>query len=149
MMKILTLAFMLICAAAPVQAQFVISDDPTPLEMTIHPTPDPNHIELRFKLAKGWKTYALDPGDSGIAPQVKIHTTRNVKSWDWYWPRPKPFMDGKTQSIGYDRDFTVQFTLTPKDSKKPVAISATLEMGTCQTLCVPVSIPLEYDTNLH
>ncbi len=101
-------------------------------------------IQLHFTLEKGWKTYALKPGNVGIAPQLVLSKTENIAKWTWEWPAPIRFYEGDEAIMGYDANFTVVLHIEPITSKLPIRFTGQLEMGACSTLCVPITLPVSY-----
>ncbi len=98
---------------------------------------------LHIRLAPGWKTYWRAPGDAGIPPQFDWSGANNIASARLHWPRPIVFDQGGMRSIGYERELILPMTLTPKRTGKLMAVDATVDIGICKDICVPMRIELE------
>ncbi len=97
---------------------------------------------LHIKLAPGWKTYWRAPGDAGIPPHFDWGDSRNIASAKAHWPRPVVFDQGGMRSIGYKGELVLPMTLTPERPGEPMVIDATVDIGICEDICVPVRIEL-------
>ena len=92
---------------------------------------------LDIKLKPGWKTYWLEPGASGIAPQVTIDPQSGISLSGMRFPPPRTFDDGVVRYTGYDR--SVAFPLALKRGKPgDLALKASVFLGLCKDICIPV-----------
>lgn len=100
---------------------------------------------IDIRLRPGWKTYWLDPGDAGVPPQVDVTASRNIAGIDISFPAPQRHDEGYGSWAGYDRSvaFPVSFRLV--EPGKPMLIDASLFLGMCETICVPVQARLTLD----
>ena len=98
---------------------------------------------FQVRLGDGWKTYWRAPGDAGIPPRIIWSETSNVHSATFIWPTPEVFYIAGTRSIGYHDGVTLPLELTVSDPGQDAVIAGTLELGVCEEICIPVSIPFE------
>lgn len=97
---------------------------------------------VQIRLSPGWKTYWRYPGDSGVPPRFDWSGSQNVKAVEVLWPAPVRFDDGGSFSIGYKKDVTLPFRVTPRDAGKPVELALSLDFAVCEKICQPASAAL-------
>ena len=95
---------------------------------------------LDIRLHDGWKTYWRDPGGSGIPPSVAV-TGATLTSVGF--PAPKRLGDAETHYIGYDRPVRLPLKL----DKAGGPITATVFIGMCKEICIPVQAELTVDAS--
>ncbi|MCT7662977.1 protein-disulfide reductase DsbD domain-containing protein [Shinella kummerowiae] len=95
---------------------------------------------LDIRLHDGWKTYWRDPGGSGIPPSIVV-TGANLVSVGF--PAPKRLGDAENHYIGYDKPVRLPMTLDKADG----AIKATVFLGVCKEICIPVQAELTADAS--
>jgi DsbC/DsbD-like thiol-disulfide interchange protein len=142
----LTLA---LCAAAPAMAGSY--DD------TIHhqilsgwKESDGSHIAaLDVALAPGWKTYWRAPGEAGIPPYFDWSGSENLKSVGFIWPAPEVFESSGYKTIGYKDGLVLPMRLVPQDPSKPIILRGQVDMGVCEEICMPVTLPFSADLPLQ
>lgn len=92
---------------------------------------------LDIRLKPGWKTYWLDPGASGIPPQVSIDPKGGISFSGMRFPAPKSFGDGVGRYTGYDK--SVAFPLLLKSEKNgDLSLNASVFLGICKDICIPL-----------
>lgn len=94
---------------------------------------------VQIRLGAGWKTYWRYPGDSGVPPHFDWSGSDNVTGVEILWPAPVRFDDGGSFSIGYKKDVTLPFRVTPRDPGKPVDLRLTLDFAVCAKICQPAT----------
>lgn len=99
-------------------------------------------VALHLRLAEGWKTYWRIPGEAGIAPSVDWSASQNLESVTPIWPRPHVFMQNGMTSIGYSGELILPLEITPSDPSRPVALIASVSIGVCRDVCVPVDLQI-------
>lgn len=87
---------------------------------------------IRIELRPGWKTYWIDPGQSGIPASYSF--TQGAATLRY--PAPHRFGEGIERANGYSGPFAIAFELQGA-GPGPVAVSAML--GLCRDICVPAS----------
>jgi DsbC/DsbD-like thiol-disulfide interchange protein len=97
---------------------------------------------MDLNLAPGWKTYWRSPGDAGIPPSFDWSGSSNVKSVRIHWPAPSVFDVNGLQTIGYHNRLILPLEVTAIDPSKPVRLSAEVELGVCDDICLPASLSL-------
>lgn len=96
---------------------------------------------LDIRLKPGWKTYWLEPGASGVSPQVTIDPKDSISFSGMRFPAPKSFGNGVARYIGYDK--SVAFPLLLKSKKSgDLSLKASVFLGICQDICIPVQADL-------
>jgi len=96
---------------------------------------------LRVTLRPGWKTYWRAPGDAGIPPEFSWNGSQNITAAQYHWPVPQIFDQGDMQSIGYHDTLVLPIELTQSDPNAPIQMSGQVNLGVCEDICVPVSLP--------
>lgn len=95
-----------------------------------------------FGLDPGWKTYWLDPGESGLAPRLDFSGSRDVDDPRLSFPPPERLTANGEALNGYDAPMAIAFETTGKaDGHLVLSFLA----GVCRTLCVPVAATLHRD----
>ncbi|MDP5334327.1 MAG: protein-disulfide reductase DsbD family protein [Paracoccaceae bacterium] len=102
-------------------------------------------VALHLALAPGWKTYWRAPGDAGIPPAMEFHGAYNLASVDTIWPTPEVFSQNGLQTVGYADELVLPMLVVPQDPGQPARLSARLQIGICNTICVPVEFDLALD----
>lgn len=97
---------------------------------------------IQLTLAPGWKTYWRSPGDAGIPPAFDWSESENVRAVRIHWPAPSVFLTNGMQSIGYHDNVTLPVEVTAIDPALPMRLSATIELGICDKVCLPASLAL-------
>jgi DsbC/DsbD-like thiol-disulfide interchange protein len=97
---------------------------------------------LQLTLAPGWKTYWRSPGDAGIPPQFDWSGSKNLKSVRLHWPSPSVFHTNGYQTIGYIGGMVLPIEVEAKDPSRPVTLSAVMELGICDKVCMPATLHL-------
>ncbi|MFZ5709893.1 MAG: protein-disulfide reductase DsbD domain-containing protein [Pseudomonadota bacterium] len=100
---------------------------------------------LKVRLAEGWKTYWRAPGDTGIPPRFDWAGSQNVASVAFRWPQPEVFDVSGLRIVGYRRELVLPFAVIPQDPGAPVRLMARVELGVCETVCVPVNLDVSAD----
>lgn len=93
---------------------------------------------LEVKLNPGWKTYWREPGASGIPPQVTLDPAGGVLLEKIGFPAPKTFDDGVVRYVGYDKPVAFPLTLKRVHGEGDVNIRASVFLGICEDICIPV-----------
>lgn len=94
---------------------------------------------LDIRLHDGWKTYWRNPGGSGIPPSITISGAELVSIG---YPAPKRLGDDEAHYVGYDQPVQLPLKL---DKAVGTAITATVFLGVCKDICIPVQAELTVD----
>ncbi|MEN3793602.1 protein-disulfide reductase DsbD domain-containing protein [Fulvimarina sp. MAC3] len=101
---------------------------------------------LQIEMEPGWKTYWLDPGPSGIPPQIDFSGTAGIGKTAVLAPLPERFGEELARANGYKHDLALPFLLTPGEGETiDGAIVANVFLGICEEICVPVQAALSVD----
>lgn len=96
---------------------------------------------IRIQLAPGWKTYWRAPGDAGIPPRFDWAGSTNLKAVSFHWPTPDVFVANGMRSIGYHDQLILPIEFSPISSG-PIALRASIELGVCEEICLPMQVKL-------
>ncbi|MCQ8242365.1 protein-disulfide reductase DsbD family protein [Rhizosaccharibacter radicis] len=101
----------------------------------------PLGVGLRLKLAPGWHTYWLNPGDAGEPADLSVQATGGGvgKTADIRWPAPQRLPEGPLMSFGYTGDVLLPATLVPAAGPAggPMRLQAEASWLACNDVCVP------------
>jgi len=103
---------------------------------------------LDILLKPGWKTYWRDPGDAGVPPQIDIAGSTNVISATFDFPAPQHHDDGYNKWAGYDRSVAFPISFTVGAPTAGSTIEASVFLGICETICIPVQTTFSLDPGL-
>lgn len=130
--------FFIAPAANAAQSEWVQSEGGAVRIVADRPEPDgtiPAILDIRLK--PGWKTYWVEPGASGIPPQITVDPQDGISFSGLRFPAPKAFHDGIASYTGYDR--SVAFPLSLKREKSgDLNLKASVFLGICKDICIPV-----------
>jgi DsbC/DsbD-like thiol-disulfide interchange protein len=93
---------------------------------------------LEIQLKPGWKTYWLDPGDSGVPPMVEARVDGTAVPVTIDLPAPARHSDGYATFAGYNQPLAMALTLTPPDGAAGSTFDLDVFVGICETICIPV-----------
>jgi DsbC/DsbD-like thiol-disulfide interchange protein len=96
---------------------------------------------VRIRLAPGWKTYWRAPGDAGIPPRFDWSGSSNLAAAALHWPAPEVIRQNGLTILGYRTEVILPVEITP-ERPGPVRLHASLELGVCETVCLPVALTL-------
>ncbi len=102
---------------------------------------------LHLRLSGDWMTYWRHPGESGIAPRLDWSGSRNLADARIHWPEPKLHIKSGFASIGYGGEVVLPIELIPQEPGLPMHLDATLSVGVCDDICIPVDLPLQLAVN--
>ena len=97
---------------------------------------------LDLDLGPGWKTYWRVPGEAGVPPVLRFDGSQNVAAVQVIWPRPEVFETNGIRTVGYHDDLVLPLQITPTNPDEPVSLAASLDLGICHEICVPVQLSL-------
>lgn len=100
---------------------------------------------LELTLADGWKTYWRQPGSAGIPPTFDWSRSGNIDAVEVIWPKPEVFELSGLRSIGYKHRVVLPLRVTPDDRSEDVKLNGRIELGICETVCVPLSLEIAAD----
>ncbi len=135
-------AVVLALSATVAQAQFLQGDDVVAAEVLPGwRTAQGTHMAaVRLVLAPGWKTYWRAPGEGGIPPQFNFSGSQNVTAAQTHFPIPEVFYASGMRSIGYRSEVVFPLEFTLPDPGRPARITARMDLGVCEDICMPMSL---------
>jgi DsbC/DsbD-like thiol-disulfide interchange protein len=93
---------------------------------------------LDIELKPGWKTYWRDPGNSGVPPTVEASAASRKIDARFDFPPPQWHDEADFKWAGYDHSVAFPVTFTFDGKSPPETIEASVFLGVCETICVPV-----------
>jgi DsbC/DsbD-like thiol-disulfide interchange protein len=101
----------------------------------------PFNVGVNMKIAPGWHTYWINPGDSGEATHVTFDLPPGFTAGELKFPVPERIvLPGDIVSFGYENEVTLMATITPPANLKPgqtISISAKADWLVCEKICLP------------
>ena len=100
----------------------------------------PFWVGLRQRIAPGWHTYWLNPGDSGEAPTIDWALPPGFTAGPIVWPRPERLRVGPAMSYGYTGEVVLLTRLTPPADARPgsrITLRAHVSWLVCEKTCIP------------
>ncbi len=94
---------------------------------------------LRVTLAPGWKTYWRVSGETGIPPVFDWSGSENLAGIEYIWPRPHVIEADGITVVGYKNELVLPIRFSAKSRHKAINANASLEIGVCKEVCMPVS----------
>ena len=99
-------------------------------------------IALHMKMAPGWHSYYLNPGESGQATSIKWHLPPGFTTGPIRWPTPKRIVVSDVAGYVYEGDaWLITEVSAPKNLSvgRSVQISAEASWLLCREACFPQS----------
>ena len=93
-------------------------------------------IGLRLRLAPGWHTYWLNPGDAGVAPELSLDLPHGATAGPIAWPVPQRVAEGPLMTYAYTGDVLLPVTVTAAP-EGGASIKAHANWLVCREICVP------------
>jgi DsbC/DsbD-like thiol-disulfide interchange protein len=100
---------------------------------------DTHVAAMRLTLAPGWKTYWRSPGAAGLPPVFSWSGSENLGGVRFEWPVPDVFHTNGMRSIGYHDQLVLPMLVAVGTQGQPVRLRGELQVGVCDTVCVPWS----------
>ncbi len=104
-------------------------------------------VGIRQRIAPGWHTYWINPGDSGEAMTVAWDLPRGVTAGPLVWPHPTRIPVGAAMSFGYSDEVVVLTRITAAADLPPGA-TLTLRGRAGWLVCAKICIPEEAEVAL-
>ncbi|PYE84738.1 protein-disulfide reductase DsbD domain-containing protein [Pseudoroseicyclus aestuarii] len=133
-----------ICLACPAAAERAM-----PLSLAVLPgwqAEDGTRMAaLRLTLDPGWHTYWRVPGDVGIPPLLDWQGSENLASVQAAWPVPEVLRENGMISLVYTDQVVIPLALTPERPDQPIRLRGEVDLGVCETICMPVVLDISID----
>ncbi len=100
----------------------------------------PFWVGIRQRIARGWHTYWLNPGDSGEPPTIDWNLPPGFTAEPIVWPRPERLRVGPAMSYGYTREVVLLTRITPPADVRAgtrVTLRAHVSWLVCEKTCIP------------
>ncbi|HXA96568.1 MAG TPA: thioredoxin family protein [Candidatus Dormibacteraeota bacterium] len=100
----------------------------------------PLWVGLRQRIAPGWHTYWLNPGDSGEPPTIEWRLSPGWEAGPLVWPRPERIPVGPVMSYGYSDEVVLLTRLTAPASLTPgtpITLRGHASWLVCEKICIP------------
>ena len=97
-------------------------------------------VGLRQRIAPGWHTYWINPGDSGEPPSIEWKLPEGFAAGPIVWPRPERLKVGPFMSFGYEHEVVLPIQLTAPTSLAtgaPVTLGGHVSWLVCEKICIP------------
>ncbi len=101
-------------------------------------------VIVRFSIDPGWHLFWTNPGESGVAPSVKLVLPEGWTAAQPSFPRPQVFETGGERNFGYETslDLIVPVKRSPLSKSSSdaasdsIAVSASVSWMACKSSCV-------------
>ena len=100
----------------------------------------PLWVGLRQRIAPGWHTYWLNPGDSGEAPSIEWSLPMGFGAEPIVWPQPERLPVGPVMSYGYTKEVVLLTRVTVPADARPgsrVTLRGRASWLVCEKTCIP------------
>ena len=112
----------------------------------------PFRLALRQRLAPGWHTYWINPGDAGLPAEVTLTLPEGASAQPMRFPAPERIPYGPLVNFGYEGEPVFIIPLTPPGTLRPgdtFSVTAEATWLVCERVCIPeegvfhLDIPVE------
>ena len=103
-----------------------------------------------LKMEPEWHTYWKNPGEAGMATEIKWHLPPGVTAGEIQWPLPEKLPPAEVVTYGYRNQvrLLVPLTLASNLSPGPLDLKADLSWLECKEECIPVKTTVETTLNI-
>src|SRR5262249_15167562 len=105
----------------------------------------PFWVALRQRIAPGWHTYWVNPGDSGEPPRIQWDLPSGFRAGEFAWPFPERISVGPAMTYGYSDEVVLPMGMPPPASLpqgKDVTLRGRASWLVCEKICVPEEAPI-------
>ena len=129
--------------AAHTQVQLLLSAD------TVRPG-DTIWVGVDLKMDPDWHTYWKNPGEAGMATEIKWQLPPGVTAGGTEWPLPEKLPPAEVTTYGYNHEVVLLVPLKLGAGLKPgpLDLKANVTWLECKTECVPGSANVEATLNV-
>jgi len=102
-------------------------------------------VALHQRIAPGWHTYWMNPGDSGEAPRIEWALPSGFTAGEIAWPSPERIPVGPAMTYGYSREVVLPIPVTPPAALDPgsrVTLRGRASWLVCEKTCIPEEAPV-------
>ena len=99
----------------------------------------PAWLGLKIVHKKGWHTYWLNPGDSGLPTQLQWQLPPGLEAGEIEWPVPSRLPIGPLMNHGYEGTLLLATPLAVKQplADAPLTIRLRADWLVCENVCIP------------
>ncbi len=97
----------------------------------------PFRVGLLLRLAPGWHTYWINPGDAGIPPELALTLPAGATAGPIIWPTPRRVPEGSLMTYAYTGDLLLPVRIEPTPGGGAMHIEAHAQWLVCNQICVP------------
>lgn len=126
------------------QAAAVVTTDQVRAELLLHAPQGlspgtPAWLGLKIVHKRGWHTYWLNPGDSGLPTQLQWQLPPALQAGDIEWPVPRRLPIGPLMNHGYEGTLLLPVPLTVLQPLPDGALTLRLRADwlVCENVCIP------------
>jgi thiol:disulfide interchange protein len=105
----------------------------------------PFWVGLRQRIAPGWHTYWINPGDSGEPAVVVWTLPAGFEAGPVAWPHPHRIPVGALMSYGYTDEVVLPIRMTVPTGLEPgtrVTLEGRVNWLVCERICIPEEAPV-------
>ena len=114
---------------------------------------EPFTVGVLFRVQPGWHIYWKNPGDAGLATEVRLELPEGFGVGPLQWPTPHVFEQaGDIRGYGYADELLLFAVVRPPKRLQPgesVRVRATASWLSCEKVCVPGDATLELRIPVH
>lgn len=96
-------------------------------------------LAVVFNMAEGWHTYAEEPGDAGMPPEIRISGLEGLKTGPWRFPPAQTFTDDLGSYYGYEGQVALLGSVNLPESLpigQRIKLDIELDWMICLDICV-------------
>jgi thiol:disulfide interchange protein/DsbC/DsbD-like thiol-disulfide interchange protein len=103
-----------------------------------------------LKMEPGWHTYWKNPGDAGMATQIKWQLPPGISAGKIEWPLPEKFPPIEVTTYGYTNEVVLLVPLTLATNLPPgqIDFKANVSWLECKDVCIPANQDVEAKLNI-
>ncbi len=97
-------------------------------------------VGVRQRIAPGWHTYWVNPGDSGEPMTIAWALPSGFEAGDIVWPHPERIPVGPAMTFGYSREVVLLTRITAPAGLEPgarVTLGGRAAWLACEKICIP------------
>ena len=102
-------------------------------------------VALYQRIAPGWHTYWLNPGDSGEPPRIEWALPSGFTAGEITWPFPERIPVGPAMTYGYSGEIVLPIPVTAPAGLAPgahVTLRGQASWLVCEKTCIPEEAPI-------
>src|SRR6478752_5473168 len=130
-------------AAGAVESQAVTTPRVTATLLSARDTVTPGErfqVALVQKIAPGWHTYWINPGDSGEPTRIEWNLSNGASAGDIQWPTPKAIAVDPLVNFGFEETvFLIVDVVAPHNAApgEKLSLKANATWLVCEKICIP------------